>query len=159
MAPVEILWPRAAPGKARPKAFVNWRVGRAGVYTPDKTAADEDHLMFFAREAMAGRDPIEGPVKLTVDAVYRPPQSWSGRKRLAAIGTAKVSKPDLDNITKLIKDSLNGIAYADDAQVTQCVSAKWWGERDVVRIVIEPAPQIDAFFIRDTAPAEQGALL
>lgn len=40
-------------------------------------------------------------------------------------------KPDLDNIAKLVMDALNGIAWADDAQVTSLSVSKADRLRDV----------------------------
>lgn len=53
--------------------------------------------------------------------VHRPlaksnPKYWLGRPDLM--------KPDADNIAKVVLDALNGVAFADDAQVTELSSRK-----------------------------------
>lgn len=35
-----------------------------------------------------------------------------------------ITKPDLDNLVKAVKDALNGIAYADDSQITELKATK-----------------------------------
>ena len=64
------------------------------------------------------RFPVFGPhvpVIVSVDC-YRPmPKSRPKRMPLEP----DTYKPDIDNITKLVLDALNGSAYADDAQVVE----------------------------------------
>jgi Holliday junction resolvase RusA-like endonuclease len=43
---------------------------------------------------------------IEVIAAYEPPASWSERRRAAAIGTKKRTKPDPDNIEKAVLDAL-----------------------------------------------------
>lgn len=58
--------------------------------------------------------PIVGPVGLDITAVFAHPASWSKARRAATV--YHTSKPDADNIAKIVGDALNGIAWADDAQ-------------------------------------------
>ena len=37
-------------------------------------------------------------------------------------------KPDLDNVAKLILDSLNNVAYKDDSQIVMLKVEKFYGE-------------------------------
>lgn len=37
----------------------------------------------------------------------------------------KATKPDLDNLVKLVLDACNGIAYVDDGQVVDVRARKW----------------------------------
>ena len=45
-------------------------------------------------------------------------------------------KPDLDNIAKMILDSLNKIAYKDDNQIVRLVIEKFYSEEPRVEIEI-----------------------
>lgn len=128
-----IEWPRAAIGKGRPRMT---RTGRA--YTPAATREAENDLAAFALRAMAGRLPMEGPLHVSVIAVYRPPASWSEKKRRAALGMPKVTKPDLDNVVKMA-DALIGICFADDAQIASIEARKIYGETDRTVIAISEA--------------------
>jgi len=42
------------------------------------------------------------------------------------------NKPDLDNIAKIILDSLNGIAYKDDSQVVSLTVIKHYSDNPCV---------------------------
>ena len=44
-------------------------------------------------------------------------------------------KPDIDNVLKVVLDSLNGIAYKDDAQVVMVSGKKIYG--DEPKLIIE----------------------
>ena len=46
-------------------------------------------------------------------------------------------KPDWDNVGKVICDSLNGIAYRDDAQVVDSMVRKFYSEDPKVVVTIE----------------------
>lgn len=97
-------------GKERPRLDRNGRV-----YTPKKTQVEEQRVRraWKKRNGDAMKE-WDGPV--TVHVVYsRPlaksnPLYWQGR--------ADLGKPDADNVAKLVLDALNGLAWADDAQVT-----------------------------------------
>lgn len=91
----------------------------ARMYTPTETLRAERAIAAACAEAMAEagiRSPAFGPhepVILTVDA-YRPlPESRPGRVR----SESDTFKPDADNEAKLVMDALNGLVWADDAQV------------------------------------------
>jgi Holliday junction resolvase RusA-like endonuclease len=48
---------------------------------------------------------------------------------------------DLDNLTKLVKDALNGVAYGDDTQVAEIFASKEWahdGERESTIVELWP---------------------
>ena len=47
-----------------------------------------------------------------------------------------IKKPDMDNIAKIILDSLNGLAYLDDKQVTKLVIWKKYGDIPKVEVNI-----------------------
>ena len=46
-------------------------------------------------------------------------------------------KPDIDNITKIILDALNAIAFKDDNQITKLEIEKQYSEEERVYIKIE----------------------
>ena len=104
-------------GKGRPRFAGN----RA--YTPPTTKAAEAHIMLAAQAA--GVRPIAGPVRCEIIAVAAIPPSWSKKRRAAALIVAHdTRKPDGDNIAKLVGDALNGIAWHDDAQVSDWIVRK-----------------------------------
>lgn len=82
--------------------------------------------------------PIDGPVRLTVRAIFKIPASWSKKKAAAHIWRAHTQKPDLSNIIKHLEDGLNRIAWVDDSQIAEYgPCAKVWGDRDETIMTVE----------------------
>lgn len=46
-------------------------------------------------------------------------------------------KPDIDNITKVVLDALNKVAYQDDTQVVELVAIKRWSNTSRLVVIIE----------------------
>lgn len=76
-----------------------WRMGNNRLYVSDEALEYKDDVVVLARQQRFGL-PIEGDVAIAFH-VYR--------KRKAG---------DLDNFLKVLIDSLKGIAYTDDKQIT-----------------------------------------
>jgi Holliday junction resolvase RusA-like endonuclease len=116
MTEIVISLPGAPQGKGRPR-FVR-ATGHA--FTPAKTRSYESMLQGAAIEAMGGRDPIDGPIAVSVLACFPVPKSWSRRKQEQAfIGELRpTSRPDWENIAKML-DAFNAVVWRDDAQVVE----------------------------------------
>ena len=54
-------------------------------FTPEKTVAYETKLALAAQAQMAGTPPMEGPLRVTVLAEMQIAESWSKKKRIAAL--------------------------------------------------------------------------
>jgi Holliday junction resolvase RusA-like endonuclease len=117
--------------KGRPR-FVR-ATGRA--FTPQKTADYENRVEEAAARGMGGREPFNGPLRLTVRATFLVPASWSQKRRIAAHW--KTSKPDADNIAKIVKDALNKIVYRDDAQIVELTVQKLYGPIAGLTVTVE----------------------
>ena len=100
------------------------------------TEANRQSLQaIVAREMPA---PLEGPLRITVRAVFAIPKSWSKRDRAAHLWRPHTQKPDLSNIVKELEDGLNRIAWVDDSQIAEYgLSGKVWGDRDFTVLTIE----------------------
>jgi len=106
--------PGRVSGKGRPK-FAR-RGNFVTAYTPEKTRTMESVVRDFASQAMRGKELIVGPVSLEICALLHPAESWSKKRKAAAKWVT--GKPDCDNIVKLCGDSLNGIVWKDDSQIS-----------------------------------------
>ena len=143
--------PGPPTGKAR--ARFNTKTGRA--FTPTKTVNAESHIALCWQQT--GADRLEnGPVFLQIVAVLdRPRSHYTKAGDLNAAGRANwwcLRKPDLDNIVKLVADSLNGVAYRDDAQIVVIDAHRRWaqdGEQAGLTITVAPATT-------EAVPAVQG---
>jgi Holliday junction resolvase RusA-like endonuclease len=111
-------------GQARPRFA---RVGRfVRTYDPEKSASFKNKIALFAKSA--GVVPIDGPVTVSVVARMQRPKRLC--RRADPDGCIRAPcKPDADNILKSVLDGLNGVAYADDSQVTHAVVSKWYTEK------------------------------
>jgi len=80
-------------------------------------------------------------VRLTI-AFYLPrPKKFSKR----GVFVHHATKPDLDRLCRAILDALTSVAYADDKQVTELVTAKYYAPIDAparVDIAVEAAPPL-----------------
>ena len=113
--------PGRPKGKGRPR--MNRRTGQ--VYTPPATKKYESEVrQAFLRQG--GETFGAAPVMVEVEALFPMPVSWSKRDRAERDGTFCENKPDLDNITKVALDALNGVAWTDDKTVAVLVAQKRW---------------------------------
>lgn len=109
-------------GKGRVR-FVK-QTGRT--YTPDRTAeAMERVRMAYDKESRGRTAPKGVPVRVSITTARGMPKSRP--KRVAE--EPDVYKPDVDNVAKLVLDALNGVAWADDTQITTLTVQKFPRDR------------------------------
>lgn len=94
-------------------------------FTPKKQRDFMALVKLAAHTAMNGQPPLDGAIDLKIRAVYRVPTSWPKKK--AAEAKWRTSKPDADNIAKLVSDACNEIVFGDDAQVVDLRVQKLYG--------------------------------
>lgn len=124
MSFIQFVVPGEPRGKGRPRAVI--RGAHAGVYTDSKTVAYESLIALASKQAMTGREPFAGPVRLDLQIFMAVPASAS-RKRQEAMLADKVTptkKPDCNNVVAAAQDGMNGIVYADDKQVVSLICHK-----------------------------------
>lgn len=120
------------PGPIKGKARA--RTTRTGItYTPKETVQYENLVKVCFREAqeISGVTFEDEPVAAVLDVYYEIPKSTT-KKNCALMLLNKLlptKKPDVDNIAKIVLDSLNGIAYRDDVQVVQLQVNKYYSKR------------------------------
>jgi len=128
-----------AKGRARARARKS-ASGRdySQIYTPPESAAFEDRVSMFARDA--GAEVLDGPVSLTARFWFEWPRSkW--RKTRAREEAWKDTGKDVDNLVKAIMDGLNGVAYYDDRQVAVLIVQKRYAAQgSAARTEIEVEP-------------------
>lgn len=59
--------------------------------------------------------PLDGPVRVLCEFVFARPASHTRAERAV---TSKITKPDGDKLVRATLDALTGLAYVDDAQVS-----------------------------------------
>ena len=149
---IEITIPGAPVGKGRARSFQR-KGGGIGHYTPQKTKQWEAVARLLAIEQMRGKEILTGPVALTIFDYRVPSKSWPRWKKEAALKgyILPTSKPDSDNVRKIVKDALNGIVYDDDCQVCDSGDKKRYNKVSAVIIHIK---KIDALPMQIKTRAE-----
>lgn len=124
-------------GKGRPR-FSTFG-GRVTTRTPDKTVLYENLIKTEYMNQSGIRFDDEAMLDVRVFAYYGIPKSVSKKKRQAMLDhkIRPTKKPDFDNIGKVVCDSLNGVAYRDDAQVVDAMVRKFYS--DTPRVVVSIA--------------------
>ena len=124
-------------GKGRPR--FSTVCGHVKPRTPDETVLYENLVKTEYRQQSGVRFPDDAMLDVRIFAYYSIPKSVSTKKRQAMLDKRirPTKKPDFDNIGKVICDSLNGIAYRDDAQVVDSMVRKFYGETPKVVVTIE----------------------
>ena len=129
--------PGEPTGKGRPR-FTN-----AGhTYTPKKTVDYERRVRAeFIKQCGHAVYEQGVPLDVRITAYMTIPKSASQKKRKLMVEhkIRPTKKPDFDNIGKVVCDSLNGLAYHDDAQVVDAQVRKFYGEEPRVVVTISEA--------------------
>jgi Holliday junction resolvase RusA-like endonuclease len=121
-------------GKQRPR--FNSKIGHT--YTPDKTVNYENWVKLCYQQQCKG-EKLTGKIAASIMAYYPIPKNTSKiKKNYMLLGIERpTKKPDVDNIAKIILDSLNDLAYGDDKQVVSCCISKWYSENPRVTVELE----------------------
>ena len=140
---IEFIIPGDPKGQPRPK------------FDPRSCRAYYPEWVYDYRDAVAAAyceaagdymfNPDKG-LELEVYAFLECPKSWSKKKRLEKVRSfdGATSRPDIDNIIKLVMDGLNGVAYRDDAQVTTISAWKTYYEAEP-RVQVKISEIINTF--------------
>lgn len=133
---IEFTIPGVAHGKGRPR-FAK-RGNFVSTYTDEKTAKYENLVKIAAAEAMQGRAPMDCAVGVVIFLYVTPPESWSAKKKNAAIAREvfPTTKPDVDNVVKGIFDACNDVVFKDDKQVVDLSVKKRYSDISRAKVVV-----------------------
>ena len=121
-----------------PKGKGRHRTTQHGItYTPKDTVMYENLVKLACSQVCKGQ--LEGQLIATICAVFPIPKSTNKKRQADMISGAilPTTKPDCDNIAKIILDALNGIAYHDDSQICELNVLKKFGENPHVIVTVE----------------------
>ena len=112
------------------------------VYTQNKTRQHEQLVALAYRLAAKGyMFPADTYVDLEVIAYVKIPKSATKARR-AKMLSGKIrptTKPDWDNLGKLVSDALNGVAYDDDKRVVDARVRKFYSDRPRTQVTLSEA--------------------
>jgi Holliday junction resolvase RusA-like endonuclease len=118
-------------GKARPRV-TRTRTGRSLTYTPSRTAQAEEQWKALFLESGQKPFPEGTPLCLSLRAYLSRPRYLRKKGRLP------ITRPDLDNLTKLVTDALEGLAYHRDSNfIAMTLSKHYVVYPDPPRVEIE----------------------
>lgn len=111
MGEIEFFQPMEIPRTTHQQKRVAVVNGKPRFYEPPKLKTARSCYMLYLRKH-APAAPMQGPVSLAVRFRYHSPRMKKGRSEW------KTTRPDTDNMIKLLKDCLTALGYwHDDAQV------------------------------------------
>ena len=141
MKPIRIT----IPGRPIPRAV---RVIRLGNKMPSiaitmRSQKWQNDAQFFINKAWAGREPIDGPVAIHFKFYFKPPKSWSKKKRQDALEgnifpTSKTRGGDSSNILKNAEDALMPTVIKDDSLIVDSSQSKHYDTEERVEITVYP---------------------
>lgn len=111
-------------------------------------------MALAAWEAFEGEPTLEA-VRATLDFTFPRPSSHYGTGRNAGSLKAsapayKTTKPDLDKLIRAVLDSLTGVVFVDDSQVSELAARKSFG-RAGVWVRVEFADEFSELTVPDDA--------
>ena len=103
------------------------------IYEPPELKAARAMLMAHVGQFRIG-DPLTGPLRLTTKWLF----PITGKH---TSGEYKATKPDTDNLNKLLKDCMQELKFfRDDSQVASEIIEKFYSDRTGIYIRIEELP-------------------
>lgn len=126
---VEFFMPMIPPTATHQEK--KWRVvkGKPVSYDPPEVLAARSKLTAHLAGHMPER-PLEGAVRLVV--------KWCFPRGRHRDGEYRVTRPDTDNLNKLLKDCMTAVGFwKDDAQVASEITEKFWAEIPGIYICAE----------------------
>jgi len=118
--------------------------GKPHQYTPKATVNAEAEVRAAFHAACPSWECVyDTPVQLTVLSYAAPPKALLTKRRMPAIlreRWQKLTKPDIDNVAKLVMDALNGVAWKDDALISDLIVRKRYSMTPHTDVLIEVLP-------------------
>ena len=115
-------------GKSRPKT-VRLKNGMSHSYTPEATVSAEQAIRWHVSQVWHDA-PLDEPISVAMVFVMPKPKS-KPKKAIWPTG-----KPDVDNVSKLVMDALNGLLWRDDSRVVGMALTKVYGEKPGIHLEV-----------------------
>lgn len=119
-------------GKGRPRFT---RSGRT--YTPKRTTDYERTIKtaYLNKYSYLSQKALRIKICAYLEVARSHPKVKKSKMLMNLLQCTK--KPDIDNITKVVLDALNKVAYQDDTQVVELVAIKRWSNTSRLVVIIE----------------------
>ena len=100
------------------------RIGKGRTYTPARSA-NAKAIIATRIKSLYKNNPIDGPLGIKAIFVHKRPKKFGTGKRIP-----KSTRPDGDNLLKLVCDACEGILYHCDGQFTYYQVEDWYAASD-----------------------------
>ena len=127
----------SVPGN--PKALKRPKFVRRGKYVGayDPSTKDKDTFLSIALASKPDK-PLEVPLFIASCFYFPRPKSHYNKKGLKPDAPFyHTSRPDIDNLEKMIYDALNGIFFKDDSLICRTACHKLYGDVPRTEVTIE----------------------
>lgn len=134
-----------------PKAQKRHRHARRGEYVKvyDPSSDDKQDFILLCRQ-YAPAVPLEGPLQIKLWFCFGRPKNHFGKKGLKTSAPLyHTTKPDVDNLIKLVLDSMKGVFWRDDTQVCSCSALK----------IYDPIPRVGVMLRTIDEPSQSSSTL
>lgn len=125
----------------RPRTFRHGKITRTVSAPAGHPVKTWKQRIILAAQSQYDGLPITGPITLCCDFVMARPKRLM-RKKDSEGQIWNDKRPDLDNLIKAVKDSLNGHCWIDDSQVSMLTISKKYANKNQenigVEIIIKP---------------------
>lgn len=128
----------APVGKRRPKFSTIH--GYAQALKPKEDVIYENLVKIMFQQSKPNNYSLfNKPIKMNIEAYFAIPKSFSKVKQSQALEgkLLPLTKPDADNIAKIICDALNDVAYKDDTQIVELSIIKRYAMEPKVKITLD----------------------
>lgn len=125
---------------------VNMKSGKSfiGHYQPKKITNEKDALILLAQEYRPEHIWTE-PIEVQVTFFFPWTKSITKKRKLSWSESGldyKSTKPDLDNLEKMLFDALEGVIYQNDSQIVSKFSEKRLSDTPRIQIVLTKIERI-----------------
>ncbi len=129
---VEFFMAMVPPTATHQEKKIRVQHGKPLVYEPEEVRQAREKLRAHLGQHRID-SPMEGGVRLLV--------KWCFPRGRHQDGTYRITKPDTDNLQKLLKDCMTAEGFwRDDAQVASEICEKFWAEVPGIYIRAEELP-------------------
>lgn len=136
MNEIKFVVPGVPIGKVRHRSMVLPN-GMIHNYNSKKNTDYED-LVRWEYKRQCSHIYFIGELEVVINAYYNIPKSLSKSKKLAAMNgeIRPQTKPDVDNVSKIVLDSLNKVAFDDDKNIVDLHIHKYYSNEPRVEVTI-----------------------
>lgn len=129
-------------GNPKPKQSARHGVvnGQIRSWQPRQVTQETENIRYsLIQQLPEGFIPFDNGIEIEIQFFFEVPKGISNKfRKVSNTGAAmfKTTKPDLDNLQKLVLDAMQGVIFKNDALIYSLSSTKSFSETPGIRIVV-----------------------